>query len=364
MLITDWLRHKLFDGFPVRHRATKSPLAGGLMKRGNNVDMSIAKQTPSLKTIPPDSGRDSDEYTANIIRSLFAKSKASGSVKIAPGIAKKILEETKFEGQRRIGDARVAERVADIEHGRWNPQVCAITFAQTPDGRLYLINGQHRCTAIAATGRVLENSLNIMPAADMAEVRRLYALFDTPESKRSDMDMLDGVGVSESTGLKRKTVHHLYRALIVLRTGMEPQANRLAHEAKSRNGRLEEITEWISEAAEFERLMEGGEGYIERKLSGASAMAFCLYVLRHCKKTAVEFIGGVVRNDGLKKNDPRARLIADFNSRSVNTGSQRQGVQRMSVAWNAFYDNRELTLIKCVDGAPIVIKGTPKGRSR
>ena len=38
-----------------------------------------------------------------------------------------------------------------------------------------------------------------------------------------------------------------------------------------------------------------------------------------------------------------------------------QRVQRVSVAWNAYAEGRDLRIIKCVDGAVIRFAGTPKG---
>lgn len=310
----------------------------------------------SIVAVKPDGG------ISGVIHSLLARS-TDGVITIAPGIAKRILEEANFEGQRKVNEARVAERVNDITHGRWQPRVCAITLAELPDGTLCLINGQHRCHAIARSATKVDNLVTIISAADLADVRRLYALFDTPESKRTDMEMLDGSGVASALGLKRKTAAALFKALVIIRNDMEPKSGVYLSEAKSRSGRLEDIGDWAAEAKQFERLIDDADAYLQKKLLGQGAMAFCLYVLRHQPKAGTAFIGEIANNDGLRKNDPRARLIADFQNRSLAAGSLRQSVQRMSVAWNAFYDNRDLHHIKCIDGAPIVIKGTPKGRA-
>ena len=312
----------------------------------------------SLKSVIP----CKSESVASVIHGLLSRSD-DGVIAIAPGIASRILEETNFAGQRRVVRSRVAERVHDIKAGTWNPRVCAIAFAETPDGKLYLVNGQHRCHAIVDSQVRIDNAVTIIPVADMAGVRRVYALFDTPESKRSDMDMLDGIGAAESLGLKRKTAAAVFRALSVIRNGMEPVSGGDAHnEAKSRNVRREELPEWAEEAKLLESIFSMSDNWIVAKVYAAGSMAFALYVLRHARKDAINFLRGIAENDGLRRNDPRARLLADFQTRSVNAGNARQGVQRWSVAWNAFVEGRDLSIVKCFEGAPIVIKGTPMGK--
>lgn len=313
-----------------------------------------------FKTI--DGGKPSSDSIGGVIHALLARSGGGGVVSIAPGIAQRIIDESNFEGQRKVKDGRVQERVQDIEHGRWKPQVCAITFAETPDGKVYLINGQHRCHAISQSGRKVDNAVTIIPVADLAEVRRLYALFDTPESKRSDSEMLEGAGVGDALGLKTRTTAALFKALTLLRNNLEPVAGAaINNTAKSRNGRLEDIGDWVAEARLFESLVAHADYFLLKKMQNSAAMAVSIYLLRHRRKEAIEFIRGIAENDGLRKSDPRARLIADFSNRSLAHGSLRQGIQQVVVAWNAFYEGRDLSIIKCVDGAPIVIKGTPKG---
>ena len=100
-------------------------------------------------------------------------------------------------------------------------------------------------------------------------------------------------------------------------------------------------------------------------MCGAGVMAVALYTLRHQPARAHEFWHGVAGNDGLRKGDPRAALIADllFN-RTLNVGSHRQKVQQPALAWNAFCEGRDLKIIKCIDGAALTLWGTPLAKGR
>lgn len=51
-------------------------------------------------------------------------------------------------------------------------------------------------------------------------------------------------------------------------------------------------------------------------------------------------------------------IAAIANARTDDSGNK--AIQRVAAAWNAFYQGRELSRIKCHDDSEIVILGTPK----
>lgn len=286
----------------------------------------------------------------------------NAAVPIAPGIAKRILDECNFTGQRKIRPTRVQLHRRRIRSGAWNPDLSIITLARTPDGKLHNVNGQHRLAAIDAERTVAKSRIVIIDVANMPEVRRLYACFDEPGSSRTDGEMLDGVGAAASLGMKRDTARFLFRALSLLRNDLEPMGPAdQSLDARDREGRLSDMADWRDETLTYEAIAATADKATQRSLWTQGVMASALYTLRHQPKLAREFWGGLAANDGLRRNDPRACLLADFRNRNTNTGSIRQRVQRVSVAWNAYAEGRDLRIIKCVDGAVIRFAGTPKG---
>lgn len=299
-----------------------------------------------------------------IIEGLIARA-ADGAITVAPGIAERILAECNFEGQRKRQAARQRRHERRITTGLWRPEVSTLTFARTPDGKLHLVNGQHRTAAIATTGCATVTKAEIIAAADMADVRRLYAMYDEPGSSRSDSEMLDGIGAAKNMGLSRKMVQALFRAVTLLRNDLEPIGPRdEASDSRERDARLLEMPEWAGVAKTYGEIIALADSATQRSLLTQGVMASALYTLTHSPKLAREFWEGLADNDGLRKNDPRARLLSDFHNRATNTGNIRQRVQRVAVAWNAYYAKRDLKIIKCVEGGAIVFKGTPKGRAR
>lgn len=299
----------------------------------------------------------------SIIEGLVIRS-LDGMVTIAPGIAREVLDTCNFEGQRKRKPARVAKSRRRIETGAWDPEASTIVFARTPDGCLHLIEGQHRMAAISESGIATASYVRIRDADDMQGVRRMYAQYDEPDSSRNDAEMLDGLQVADSIGVTKRIASAAFRAMSLLRTDLEPQGPGAADEARSRDGRLDEITGWVDEIREFARIFEIADPALKPYLLAQGTMAPSLYLLRHQPVKAREFLVGLARNDGLRRSDPRSRLISDFATRGANKGSMRQGVVRMSIAWNAFWRDKDVQIIRVSDKAVIQFLGTPKVAKR
>jgi hypothetical protein len=293
-----------------------------------------------------------------IVASMLSRAD-NGIVTIAPGIAKRILEETNFEGQRTLKPIRRQKHLNRLIAGTWNPNF-PVTFAMLPDGRLYLVDGQHRMDAIVAFDVATRVRINISAVKVEDDIRKLYAGFDESDSSRSEIEVIDGVGLVQSAGIRREVVRGGMRALAVIINNMEPsQGSGAAWEARMLDSRLSAFPDWEEEISAWARITELANRFIKNKLLNAGCMAVGIYTLKHQPGRAMEFWSALAENDGLGKNDPRARLIADFQTRSLRSGSSRQVIQAPAVAWNAWNEGRDLKIIKCVDGAAITIWGTP-----
>ena len=295
----------------------------------------------------------------DILCSLLRKS-ADGVITLAPGIAARILEELNFPGQRKRKAFRVGEHQARIQKGSWNPEY-PITFLQMPDGAMWLADGQHRMEAIAQSGTAIAVRINLMRAADEHEARRIYAGFDRPEYIRTQEEMLSGLGVVAETGLKQRTVRALFRALPILLNNMEHARSSQEHAAGARSveARIDLLPEWTPEATRYEAIVDSAESALKAPLFGAGVMAVALYVLRYQPARAEEFWRGVIDGGVLNKDDPRQRLMWDLLNRNLNVGSLRQGIQMSTLAWTRWCEGARMKMIRCTEGAPIVIWGTP-----
>ena len=294
-----------------------------------------------------------------VVLSMLGKS-TDGVVTVAPGIASRILDEMNFHGQRNRKPFRVSEHLARIRKGTWNSQY-PITLLVMPEGAMWLVDGQHRMEAISQSGASIRVRINLMQAGNEHEARRIYAGFDRPEYIRSQHEMLEGLGAATETGLKKETVRCLFRALPVLLNNMEHARSNQANAAAARSveTRIDLLPTWSTQAAIYESIVDTAEPALKQPLYGAGVMAVALYVLRHQQARAQDFWNGVVDAGALTKDDPRQRLMWDLLNRHLNAGSMRQGIQMTALAWTRWCEGARMKMIRCTEGAPIVIWGTP-----
>lgn len=296
----------------------------------------------------------------DLVRSLLSRSD-DGYVTIAPGVARRILDEANWPGQRKINPNRLAGKIRLIRAGEFDPYSSIIQFAELPNGEFYLIDGQHRLSAIFKTDIATKTMVLVVKARDLAHVRRLYAAIDSKESVRSQNEVLISTGVGEALGLKPQVLNAVFNSLPILLNGLEMAPNRdnLAL-VRDTQFRLSKLSGWEREAKRWQEITETAEGWLRKKMRQSAVTAAGMYTLRHNRNKAESFWKGVSENDGLRRNDPRARLIDDFVSRNLTTGSLNQALHRIAAAWNAHYDGRDLQRIKCHEASPVVFKGTPK----
>lgn len=312
------------------------------------------------------SKRLASDTMEHVLLSMVDRSE-TGVVYVAPGIAKRILAELNFPGQRPVDTGRVYGHRHAIIKGDWL-EGHAITFALMSDGRIWLVDGQHRLTAISENDAPVPVTIRTVPVESEAEARHFYAGFDQKKSVRTDKQILDAVGIAKETGLSSKMTSAVYAAAPLLLNDLEPLTGSANIKKRPdmflQHNKLEIVQEWAKEAREYEQLIKSAKKGLLMALRATGVVAVALYTLRHQPATAKQFWSGLAENDGLRKNDPRSTLIDDLLTRTLATGSVRQRVQQPALAWNAFCEGRDLKIIKCIDGAAITLWGTPLAKGR
>ena len=292
----------------------------------------------------------------------FLACASNGVVTLKPTGAKFMLERLNFPHQRVVDASRVFTHQHALRSGDWM-EGHAITFVDLPDGRIWLVDGQHRLTAISQWDSAVPVTIRLVQVESEKEARHFYAGFDQKTSVRTNMQIIDAVGVAEESGLSRPMSEAVFEASTLLANGLEPVAGsanvRQHKDLFLPSVRMAAIAEWAQEARQYEAAIAPAKAMLRRKLMLSGVVAVALYTLRHQPAKALEFWAGAAKNDRLASTDPRAALIADLLTRKVSTGSVRQRVQQPAVAWNSFYRGRPLSQVRCIPGAPIVVLGTP-----
>lgn len=293
---------------------------------------------------------------------VVCKKADGGAIKLRPEIAKQILKELNFPGQRPIYSSRVYGKSLAIITGEWIESF-PIDFAVLPDGRIWLLDGQHRLTAISEQQSTVLVTIRLLAVDSEKEAKKLYAGYDQSDSVRTTKQILDAVGVAKELGISERLARSIYEAAPILLNNMEPIVGssnvRLHPDVFIKQKRMEAIPAWVKEAKEFDEITSPAAAALKAKIKTQGPLAVGLYTLRHQPARAREFWGGMAKNDGLRRHDPRGTLIQDYLTRGANTGSIRQRVQQTALAWNAFCEGRDLKIIKCIEGAQITIWGTP-----
>ena len=295
------------------------------------------------------------------LRRMLSKSK-DGVIAISPDGASEMLAELNFPGQRGIDSRRVFGHLHAIIHGDW-VESYPIHFAALPDGRIWLVDGQHRMKAISQSQSAVKVAVRIVDVESEQEARSFYAGFDGKGAVRTNAQILDAVQLAKTMGLSNRMTRAVYEAAPLLLNGLEPPHGNVKNQANKdvhlQSAKLAAATNWAKEAAAYESAIKGaGPGFYE-KLRKTGPVSVGLYTFRYQPKKACEFWQGVADNDGLRKGDPRHTLVQDLFVRNLATGSVRQRIQQSALAWNAFYEGRDLKIIKCVVGSVITLSGTP-----
>lgn len=294
-----------------------------------------------------------------VITSLLAVSRTN-VITLTPDLAQRVLHECTFVGQRPIKAHRVRAHRQRIENGTWRGNAHPITFAQLGN-RMILTNGYHRCDAVRQSDVSVPISVIVVPVSSEAEARALYNEFDDPASARSVTEVLDAQQMPILLGLGKQFTEKMFKAVSIIRCGFDVRSkasgSQKIADARERLSVIQEMHDWKAEMSAYYDAYRMAKSSIALKLTVSSVAAVALYTLRYQPELAMEFWTTLARNDGLRANDPRATLIEDFATRRANSGRMDQSIIAPATAWNAFFEGRDLKMIRVVNH--LRIAGTP-----
>lgn len=269
----------------------------------------------------------------------------------------RVIDNCGYEHQRSVSERHVAVLADLMKRGRWQPK-SQIDFAVL-DGRYILINGYHRGYAQVRSGKTIPWSIALHPAKNETDLRSLYYAFDTNVRPRGSRDILKAAEFSEIMGVPAEMSDALYRAVPYLASkfATNPKEKNFLVE-KQADRRLALASDYAKAAARFYAATEGMPGGRRSKFKSGAIVAVAVATFRYQSETAWEFWTGVAHNDGLKRGDPRLALCNDFMTRKA-AGATVQAFAPSMIAWNAYFNDKPLQLIKVLDSFVPVIDGTP-----
>jgi len=269
----------------------------------------------------------------------------------------RVLANCGYEHQRNVSERHMLVLADLMTRGRWQ-QKSQLDFAVL-DGRYILVNGYHRAYAQVRSGKPIVWNIALHQVASAAALRALYYAFDTNTRPRSASDILKATEFSDANGLGKTIGEALYRAVPFL-------ASKFALNPKQRNFlvekqvdlRLSVANDYAKAAARYWGCLDGLSGGRKKKYLSGGVTAVAVATMRYQSDAAWQFWTGVASNDGLKRGDPRLALFNDFLVRTVAGGSAGSFAPAI-IAWNAWFEERDLRIIKVTENFVPVIAGTP-----
>lgn len=248
---------------------------------------------------------------------------------ITPAIAESWLEKNK--NNRPLRDHHVKTLAKDMKEGRWMLNGEAIIF----DAAGNLLDGQHRLWAAFDHG-VSFDTLVVRGVSPDA--------FKTLDSgmKRSAGDVLVKAGMTYGTlSAAALRLVHFY------------ETGRRDHLAIQRMSNAETLVM----AKKYPRISEavalvGPNGNLKRLCSLTAAASTAYFILETDKERVDAFFGALATGENLKKGDPRLTCRNFFVNAKARGASIHHRVQfaLLIKAWNAFIEDRDMGVLKFVDG--------------
>jgi hypothetical protein len=316
-----------------------SDMLGVLEARGNVADASAITRAPKGRTAELE----------GIIQ--------PGRMLIGPDLAKRILFERNYERQRAIEQFHVDLWAETIRRGEFGPgrQIWFCVLA----GRLHLVDGQHRLSAVVATLRQIEFQVEFLEVADADALNAAYISFDRIGRSRSLPEVLNAMGVADIHSLSKGMATSIFRAALLLEFNFDPPHHTVDPIAvRGDNARLEYAKPYWAFGAKYEGLIKGAPVHVRARLRTPSIVAVAVATLIHQPEQAALFWKTLADNDGLRKLDPRHTMLDAIMARDF--GSARMMAAKIAAnAWNAFYEHRTIKTIKPGQTNSIRIAGTP-----
>lgn len=261
-------------------------------------------------------------------------------------MALSFLEKYSYERQRPLNEHTVHIYRDAIKEGNFT-KGSQMHIAYTPDGKGYLINGQHRLWAIIEAQMPLQISLLESQVDSIEEIDRLYYREDANQ-RRTLTDSIRATSMSANTGLSAHFLKKLAAAVKVIElNGFRDTAG--SRGIISADKALKLIGPWMDVAHIYRELVEAMRPCDRNRMTRAAIMAPALAILRDAGTQGYDFWMGVALDDGLKRGDPRKTLLDFIWKAESNKGKSRLTVaftaRAVANAWNAYVEDRELTTI-------------------
>lgn len=263
-----------------------------------------------------------------------------------------------YEGQRKFSILNL-ERLRQAMEKDVFVQGTAITFCALPDGKMYLVNGNHTLEALAQCGITQVLTIVVIEVANMDEVADVYMTFDI-HKPRSWMDALHAKGLDQEIPLSQ----YVMPALGLIMQNFRYDSKNVEANS-SRNDRFRLMEAYRAEATAMYEALSGADAVNRKLCLRRAVLGIALETFKYQASTALEFWHGLAYDDMLARNDPRKVLLKYLLANRITGPIENFRQSRAcALAWNAYYKANSLTVLKPGAGSKLVLLGTPWGTTK
>lgn len=255
--------------------------------------------------------------------------------------------------QRKISVRNVKRLSLLMQNGSF-VQGTPIAFCALPGGTSFLVNGNHTLEAIIDCGIPQLLTIMVFEVADMEEVARIYASFDLHQM-RSWQSALHAYGLDQEIPLSS----YVMPAIGLIMQDFKYSSDNIEANS-SREARFHKMRQYRDAATLMAKAINGAPALYRRLCLRRAVLGVALETFRYQARRAHDFWHGLSHDDGLAANDPRKTLLRYLLDNKI-TGpieNYRQS-KAVGLAWNAFWRNEELTVLRPGAAATLIVSGTP-----
>ncbi len=270
---------------------------------------------------------------------------------VTPELAKKLRATCVFERQRPLNYDHVKRLATEMASG-WFLAGTPIWLCQLPDGKRMIINGNHTLEAIA-TG-IVSVPLTIITQAvkDIEGAAQSYICFDIQRS-RTWLQAAHGIGLNETTPLLAPALS----AMTYIMSDFKENRDYRSATVLSRRARFDELKKYQTALGQLNGLLQGAIEINQRVVKRSATFSIAMVTMQAQPSTAEKFWGEMLKDDGLRVGDPRHALLRYLLGKTTRM-AQRQLHIGTALAWNAFYEEREMNTIRPAQMRVFRIAGT------
>lgn len=259
----------------------------------------------------------------------------------------KVDHKRQKEIQRDLSSAWVKHLAKEMTLGRFVPT--NNIFFCFCNGVTYLVNGQHTLNAVVESGKSQELAVIRKTCTAEQEVEEFYYRSDGGRA-RSFADGLNTLSVVKTTGLGNTEISRIDSSLRLIhhRFGIPNRSKKIYY---SYDDRVRAALMWVEEYKKFKSYIKDGVQSATQKMIGQGVMALALVTIRQQEELAEPFWHQVAHDDKIAADDPRKTLhrwlltawSQGGGAKARDTYPVESFVYAASRAWNAFYENRNLS---------------------